>query len=107
MPSPIRKQFQFGAHTVTIETGEIARQASGAVMVDMDGTSVLVTVVGSRSADAGRDFFPLTVDYQERTYAAGRIPGAFKMFGRWRYRHVDLVRMSTQPVVGLRSGATR
>ncbi|MCB1864124.1 MAG: polyribonucleotide nucleotidyltransferase [Chromatiales bacterium] len=99
MPSPIRKQFQFGAHTVTIETGEIARQASGAVMVDMDGTSVLVTVVGSRSADAGRDFFPLTVDYQERTYAAGRIPGGFfRREGRPSEKEILTSRLIDRPV---------
>ncbi|MEJ2343872.1 MAG: polyribonucleotide nucleotidyltransferase [Gammaproteobacteria bacterium] len=75
--TPIRKQFQFGEHTVTLETGEIARQASGAVVVDMAGTVVLVTAVGMKEAIEGRDFFPLTVNYQERTYAAGRIPGNF------------------------------
>ena len=71
------KSFAFGKNTVTIETGEIARQATGAVMVDVDGTSVLVTVVAARSVKPGQDFFPLTVDYQERTYAAGKIPGGF------------------------------
>ncbi len=75
--SAIRKQFQFGAFPVTLETGEIARQADGAVLVDMAGTVVLVTVVGSKKPDTTRDFFPLTVDYQEKTYAAGRIPGGF------------------------------
>ena len=73
----ISKSFQFGRHTVTLETGEIARQASGAVLVNMDDTVVLVTVVGQKSVKAGQDFFPLTVDYQEKTYAAGRIPGGF------------------------------
>jgi polyribonucleotide nucleotidyltransferase len=71
------KSFQFGEHKVTIETGAIARQADGAVLVDMAETSVLVTVVGRKSADPGRDFFPLTVNYQEKTYAAGKIPGGF------------------------------
>jgi polyribonucleotide nucleotidyltransferase len=75
--TPIRKQFQFGEHTVTLETGEIARQASGSVVVDMSGTVVLVTAVGMKEAIEGRDFFPLTVNYQERSYAAGRIPGNF------------------------------
>ncbi|RRQ20669.1 polyribonucleotide nucleotidyltransferase [Thiohalobacter thiocyanaticus] len=75
--SLVKKSFQFGEHTVTLETGEIARQATGAVMVNMDDTVVLVTVVGSRKAMEGRDFFPLTVDYQERTYSAGKIPGGF------------------------------
>ena len=75
--TPLKKTFQYGSHTVTLETGEIARQASGAVMVNMADTVVLVTAVGARSAVEGRDFFPLTVNYQERTYAAGRIPGGF------------------------------
>ncbi|HNO61167.1 MAG TPA: polyribonucleotide nucleotidyltransferase, partial [Plasticicumulans sp.] len=73
----VKKSFQYGQHTVTLETGEIARQADGAVMVSMADTVVLVTAVGAKEAAPGRDFFPLTVDYQERTYAAGRIPGGF------------------------------
>ena len=73
----IKKSFQYGNHTVTIETGEIARQASGAVMVSMGDTVLLVTAVARTEADTGRDFFPLTVNYQERTYAAGVIPGGF------------------------------
>ena len=75
--NPIKKSFSYGSHTVTFETGEIARQASGAVMVSMGDTVVLVTAVGLKSGAEGRDFFPLTVDYQERTYAAGKIPGGF------------------------------
>ena len=71
------KTFQYGNNTVTIETGEIAKQATAAVMITMDDTSVLVTVVGQKAAVAGRDFFPMTVDYQEKFYAAGRIPGGF------------------------------
>ncbi len=71
------KTFQWGAHTVTMETGEIARQASGAVLLSMDGTVVLATVVGKTEGKAGQDFFPLTVDYIEKTYAAGKIPGSF------------------------------
>jgi len=71
------KTFQWGQHTVTLETGEIARQASGAVLVRMDDTVVLATVVGSKNAKPGQDFFPLTVDYIEKTYAAGKIPGNF------------------------------
>ena len=67
----------WGRHKLTLETGEIARQASGAVLVSMEDTVVLVTVVGRKSAVAGKDFLPLTVDYQERTYAAGKIPGGF------------------------------
>ena len=71
------KTFQYGHNTVTIETGEIARQASAAVMISMDDTVLLVTVVGNKDAIPGRDFFPLTVNYQEKFYAAGRIPGGF------------------------------
>jgi len=73
----IKKVFQYGDHTVTLETGEIARQATGAVLASMGDTVVLVTVVGMKEAVEGRDFFPLTVNYQERTYAAGKIPGGF------------------------------
>ena len=75
--TPIKKTFQYGQHSVTLETGEIARQASGAVLVNMADTVVLVTVVAARETQEGRDFLPLRVDYQERTYAAGRIPGGF------------------------------
>jgi len=73
----IKKEFQYGAHTIKLETGEIARQASGAVMCSMGDTVVMVTAVVKKEADAGRDFFPLTVNYQERNYAAGKIPGGF------------------------------
>jgi len=75
--SAIKKSFQYGDHTVTIETGELARQADGAVLVTMSETVVLVTAVGLKKPTPGRDFFPLTVNYQEKTYAAGRIPGGF------------------------------
>ncbi len=75
--TPITKEFQFGEHTVKLETGEIARQASGAVMCSMGDTVVLVSCVAMKKAVEGRDFFPLTVNYQERTYAAGKIPGGF------------------------------
>ena len=77
MFNKVTKSFQYGSHTVTLETGEIARQASGAVLVTVDDTVVLATVVGNKNAKPGQDFFPLTVDYVERTYAAGRIPGGF------------------------------
>ncbi|MFN4360157.1 MAG: polyribonucleotide nucleotidyltransferase [Hylemonella sp.] len=77
MFNKITKTFQWGQHTVTMETGEIARQSSGAVMLDIDGTVVLATVVAKTDAKAGQDFFPLTVDYIEKTYAAGKIPGSF------------------------------
>jgi polyribonucleotide nucleotidyltransferase len=73
----VSKTFQWGSNTVTLETGEIARQSSGAVLLDMDGTVVLATVVGKTEGKAGQDFFPLTVDYLEKTYAAGKIPGSF------------------------------
>ncbi|MDQ2696200.1 MAG: polyribonucleotide nucleotidyltransferase [Pseudomonadota bacterium] len=75
--TPLKKTFQYGKHSVTLETGEIARQAHGAVLVNMADTVVLVTAVGARETVENRDFFPLTVNYQERTYAAGRIPGGF------------------------------
>ncbi len=73
----VTKTFQWGSNTVTLETGEIARQSTGAVLLDMDGTVVLATVVGKTEGKPGQDFFPLTVDYLEKTYAAGKIPGSF------------------------------
>ncbi len=73
----VSKTFQWGQHTVTMETGEIARQSTGAVLLDMDGTVVLATVVAKTEGKAGQDFFPLTVDYLEKSYAAGKIPGSF------------------------------
>lgn len=77
MLNPTVRKFQYGQHTVSLETGMIARQATAAVMVNMDDTSVFVTVVAQNKVKEGQDFFPLTVNYQERTYAAGRIPGGF------------------------------
>jgi polyribonucleotide nucleotidyltransferase len=77
MFNKVTKTFQWGRHTVTMETGEIARQSTGAVLVDIEGTVVLATVVCAKTAKAGQDFFPLTVDYIEKTYAAGKIPGSF------------------------------
>ena len=77
MFNKITKQIQFGRDTVTLETGQIARQATAAVMVRIGDTEVLVTVVGKKEADPSKNFFPLTVNYQEKTYAAGRIPGGF------------------------------
>jgi len=77
MFNKVSKTFQWGQNTVTMETGEIARQSSGAVMLDMDGTVVLATVVAKSEGKAGQDFFPLTVDYLEKSYAAGKIPGSF------------------------------
>jgi len=77
MFNKVTKTFQWGQHTVKMETGEVARQATGAVMVDIEGTVVLATVVCAKNAKPGQDFFPLTVDYLEKTYAAGKIPGSF------------------------------
>ena len=77
IPTPIKKEFKYGEHTVTLETGEIARQASAAVMVRIEDTVVFVTAVVTKDADPSKDFFPMTVNYQERTYAAGKIPGGF------------------------------
>src|ERR1700754_1379478 len=77
MFNKISKSFQYGDHTVTLETGEIARQAGGAVVVTVEDTVILATVVASKTAKPGEDFFPLTVDYIEKTYAAGKIPGGF------------------------------
>ena len=77
MFNKVKKSIQYGAHELTLETGEIARQADGAVMVSYGDTVVLVTVVGKTDVKEGQDFFPLTVDYQEKTYAAGKIPGGF------------------------------
>jgi polyribonucleotide nucleotidyltransferase len=95
----VTKTFQYGAHTVTLETGEIARQASGAVLVSMDDTVVLATVVARTEAKPGQDFFPLTVDYVEKTYAAGRIPGGFfKREGRPSEKETLTSRLIDRPV---------
>ena len=94
-----RKTISYGRHTLTLETGEIARQAHGAVMVNMDDTVVLVTVVGRKDVKPGQDFFPLTVDYQERTYAAGKIPGGFfKREGRPSEKEVLTSRLIDRPI---------
>src|SRR5438045_3247619 len=77
MFNKVTKTFQWGQHTVVMETGEIARQAGGAVIVNVEDTVVLATVVAAKNAKPGQDFFPLTVDYIEKTYAAGKIPGSF------------------------------
>ena len=95
----ITKTFQWGSHTVTMETGEIARQASGAVLLNMDDTVVLATVVAARSAKPGQDFFPLTVDYIEKTYAAGKIPGGFfKREGRLSEHETLTSRLIDRPI---------
>ncbi|WP_071873024.1 polyribonucleotide nucleotidyltransferase [Atopomonas hussainii] len=97
--NPVTKSFQFGQQTVTLETGRIARQASGAVLVHMGGVSVLVTVVGAKQADPGKGFFPLSVHYQEKTYAAGRIPGGFfKREGRPSEKETLTSRLIDRPI---------
>ena len=95
----VKKSFQFGDHSVTLETGEVGRQADGAAMVNMADTVVLVTVVGLKEVAEGRDFFPLTVDYQERTYAAGKIPGGFfKREGRPSEKETLTSRLIDRPL---------
>ncbi|HXF46425.1 MAG TPA: polyribonucleotide nucleotidyltransferase, partial [Burkholderiaceae bacterium] len=95
----VTKTFQYGAHKVTLETGEIARQATGAVLVSMDDTVVLATVVARTEAKPGQDFFPLTVDYVEKTYAAGRIPGGFfKREGRPSEKETLTSRLIDRPI---------
>jgi polyribonucleotide nucleotidyltransferase len=95
----IIKEFQLGQHTVTLETGAIARQADGAVLASIGDTSVLVSVVGKREAAPGQDFFPLTVNYQERMYAAGRIPGGFlKREGRPNDGETLIARLIDRPI---------
>jgi len=95
----VKKEFQYGDHKVVLETGRIARQATGAVLVSMGDTVVLVTCVASKDADPDRDFFPLTVDYQERTYAAGKIPGGFfKREGRPSEKETLTCRLIDRPL---------
>jgi len=97
--NPTKKVIKFGEHQVTLETGEIARQASGAVLVSMGDTAVLVTTVAQKEAVEGRDFFPLTVNYQERTYAAGKIPGGFfKREGRPTEKETLTSRLIDRPL---------
>ncbi|GLS89233.1 polyribonucleotide nucleotidyltransferase [Psychromonas marina] len=97
--TPIVKSFQYGEHTVTLETGVIARQATAAVMCSMDDTCVFVSVVGKNADDQERDFFPLTVNYQEKTYAAGKIPGGFfKREGRPSEEETLIARLIDRPV---------
>ena len=95
----ITKTFQYGQHNVTLETGEVSRQATGAVMASMGDTLVHVTVVGMKESKPGQDFFPLTVDYQERTYAAGRIPGGFfRREGRPSEKEILTSRLIDRPL---------
>ena len=99
MFNKVTKTFQYGQHTVTLETGEIARQASGAVMVSVEDTVILATVVARKDAKPGQDFFPLTVDYVEKTYAAGRIPGGFfKRAGRPSEKETLTSRLIDRPI---------
>ena len=94
-----KKTFQYGPHIVTLETGRMARQAGGAVLVSMGDTSVLVTAVARKAADANKDFFPLTVNYVEKTYAAGRIPGGFfKREGRPTEKETLTSRLIDRPI---------
>jgi len=95
----IKKTFKYGEHDVTLETGEVARQSDGAVIVNVADTVVLVSAVGRRKADPGRDFFPLTVNYEEKTYAAGKIPGGFfKREGRPAEKETLTSRLIDRPV---------
>ena len=97
--SVVSKSFPYGPHTVTIETGEVARQAEGAVRVSMGDTVVLVTACAQQTAAPGRDFFPLTVNYVEKTYAAGRIPGGFfKREGRPTEKETLTSRLIDRPI---------
>ncbi|HET8552721.1 MAG TPA: polyribonucleotide nucleotidyltransferase [Gammaproteobacteria bacterium] len=97
--SAVKKSFQYGSHTVTLETGRVARQADGAVLVSMGDTTVLVTAVGQKQAAENRDFFPLTVNYQEKTYAAGKIPGGFfKREGRPSEKETLTSRLIDRPI---------
>ena len=99
MFNKVTKSFQYGQHQVVIETGEIARQASGAVLVSIEDTVILATVVGAKNARSGQDFFPLTVDYVEKTYAAGRIPGGFfKREGKPSDRETLTARLIDRPL---------
>ena len=97
--NPVRKTFKYGDHTVTLETGRIARQATGAVLVTMDQTTVLVTVVGDRNPKEDRGFFPLSVHYVEKTFAAGKIPGGFfKREGRLSEKETLTSRLIDRPI---------
>jgi polyribonucleotide nucleotidyltransferase len=99
MFNKVTKTFQYGQHTVTLETGEIARQASGAVVVSVEDTVILATVVAKKDAKPGQDFFPLTVDYMEKTYAAGKIPGGFfKREGRPSEKETLTSRLIDRPI---------
>jgi polyribonucleotide nucleotidyltransferase len=97
--NPTIKTFEYGKHTISLETGRVARQATGAVLVTMDETTVLCTVVGAKKPKPGQDFFPLAVHYQEKAYAAGRIPGGFfKREGRPSEKETLTSRLIDRPV---------
>src|SRR5690554_4228085 len=97
--APVKKTFSYGKHTVTLETGAIARQATAAVVVNMDETVVLVSVVARKEAKPEQDFFPLTVDYMEKFYAGGRIPGGFfKREGRPTEKETLTSRLIDRPI---------
>src|SRR6056300_1068675 len=99
MFNPVVKTFQYGNQTVTLETGKVARQATGSVIVTMGNSQVLATVVGRKSANPGQDFFPLTVNYQEKTYAVGKIPGGFfKREGRPTEKETLTSRLIDRPI---------
>src|SRR6188472_2643593 len=99
VPNPIRKSVSYGNHTLTLETGEIARQAGGAVLASLGDSVVLVTAVAAKQPKPGQDFFPLTVDYQEKTYAAGEIPGGFfKREGRPSEKETLTSRLIDRPI---------
>ena len=97
--NPIIKEFEYGRHNIRIETGKIAKQSTGSVMVYMDDTAVLTTVVGAKTMRPGQDFFPLTVNYQEKTYAAGKIPGGFfRREGRPSEKETLTCRLIDRPI---------
>ena len=99
MFNPVSKTFQFGGQSVTLETGKIARQATGAVVVTIGDVQVLATVVGRKQANPGQDFFPLTVNYQEKTYSVGKIPGGFfKREGRPTEKETLTSRLIDRPI---------
>ena len=99
MPTAIKKSIPYGRNTLTLETGEIARQAGGAVLASLGDSVVLVSVVAAKQSKPGQDFFPLTVDYQEKTYAAGRIPGGyFKREGRPTEKETLVSRLIDRPI---------
>ncbi|QTM69191.1 polyribonucleotide nucleotidyltransferase, partial [Buchnera aphidicola (Hormaphis cornu)] len=99
MLKPIVHKFKYGQHEITLETGIIARQSTAAVMISMDDTSVLITVVAQKNVNSEKKFFPLTINYQERTYAVGRIPGGFfRREGRPSENEILIARLIDRPI---------